>query len=95
MIRDLIATTERERAKVGVLLSLEDPTSVMRREAAAAGLYKTESLGDFPRIQILTIEDLFDGRKPHLPWVDSTVFRKSKREAVAGERKTDQGDLGV
>jgi hypothetical protein len=95
MIRDLIATIEREKAKVGVLLSLEDPTSKMRIEAAAAGLYKTESLGDFPRIQILTIEDLFDGRKPHLPWVDSTVFRKSKREAVAGERKTDQGDLGV
>jgi site-specific DNA-methyltransferase (adenine-specific) len=95
MIRDLIATIERERAKVGVLLSLEDPTSKMRIEAATAGLYKTEALGDFPRIQIMTIEDLFDGRKPHLPWIDSTVFRKSKREAVAGERKTDQGDLGV
>jgi DNA modification methylase len=100
MIRDLIATIEREKAKVGVLLSLEDPTSRMRIEASAAGLYKPE--GDqqqwnegFPRIQILTIEDLFEGRKPHLPWIDSTVFKKSKREAGVGERKIDQGDLGM
>jgi DNA modification methylase len=95
MIRDLIATIERERAKVGILLSLEDATSKMKIEASAAGLYKTEMLGDFPRIQILTVEDLFEGRKPHLPWQDPTVFRKAKREAVAGERKGDQGDLGV
>ncbi len=95
MIRDLIATIERERAKVGILLSLEDTTSKMRIEAATAGIYKTEALGDFPRIQILTIEDLFDGKKPHLPWVNSTVFKKSKREAMVGERKIDQGDFGV
>jgi site-specific DNA-methyltransferase (adenine-specific) len=95
MIRDLIATIEREKAKVGILLSLEDATSKMRIEASAAGLYKTEMLGDFPRIQILTIDELFEGKKPHLPWVDPTVFRKARREAVVGERKADQGDLGV
>jgi site-specific DNA-methyltransferase (adenine-specific) len=90
MIRDLIATIERERAKVGVLLSLEDPTTTMRKEAAAAGFYKTEMLGDFPRIQILTIDDLFDGKKPHLPWVDSSVFRKARREVTT---KQDELDL--
>lgn len=95
MIRDLIATIERERAKVGVLISLEDPTSRMRIEAATAGFYKTEALGDFPRIQILTIEDLFDGRKAHLPWIDPTVFKKAKREKSAGDAGFGQGDLGV
>jgi DNA modification methylase len=95
MIRDLIATIERERAKVGVLISLEDPTSRMRIEAATAGLYKTEALGDFPRIQILTIEDLFDGRKAQLPWIDPTVFKKAKREKTAGDAGFGQGDLGV
>lgn len=95
MIRDLIATIERERAKVGVLLSLEDPTTRMRVEASAAGLYKTEALGDFPRIQILTIEDLFEGRKPHLPWIDSAVFKKSKREKTTGDKGVGQGDLGI
>jgi DNA modification methylase len=93
MIRDLIATIERERAKVGILVSLEDPTTRMRTEAAAAGLYKTDMLGDFPRIQILTVEDLFEGRKPHLPWIDATVFRKAKREKTTGDAGVGQGKL--
>ncbi len=95
MIRDLIATIEREKAKVGILLSLEDATSKMRIEAAAAGLYKTEILGDFPRIQILTVEDLFEGRRPHLPWIDPTVFKKAKREKTVGDAGVGQGDLGL
>jgi hypothetical protein len=95
MIRDLIATIERERAKVGILVSLEDATSKMRIEAATTGLYKTEMLGDFPRIQILTVDDLFDGKRPALPWVDSSVFRKAKREKQAGDAGVGQGDLGV
>jgi DNA modification methylase len=80
MIRDLIAIIERERAKVGILLSLTEPTREMKKEAAAAGLYKTEMLGDFPRIQVLTIDDLFLGERPRLPWVDPSVFKKAKRE---------------
>jgi site-specific DNA-methyltransferase (adenine-specific) len=88
MVRDLIATIERARAKVGIILPLAEPTREMKKEAATAGLYKTEMLGDFPRIQILTMQDLFDGDRPRLPWIDPTVFKKAKRE------KTEkQGDL--
>jgi DNA modification methylase len=94
MIRDLIATIEREKAKVGILVSLEDPTTTMRKEAAAAGLYKPEGdqqfSRDFPRIQILTIDDLFEGKKPHLPWIDSSVFKKTKREST-----TKQSELEI
>ena len=81
-IRDLIATVDRERAKIGVFLSLEDPTTVMRREATAAGFYKTEH-GTFAKIQILTIEDVFAGSRPHTPWVDPSVFKRSRREDTA------------
>jgi site-specific DNA-methyltransferase (adenine-specific) len=80
MIRDLIATVDREKAKIGVFLTLEDPTTTMRREATAAGLYASPMHGKFEKIQILTIDDLFDGKKPHLPWIDPSVFRKAKRE---------------
>lgn len=89
MVRDLIATIEREQAKVGIFLTLEDPTTRMRTEASAAGRYKTEFLGDFPRIQILTIEDLFAGKQPHLPWVDPSVFKKAKRENTEKQSKLD------
>jgi site-specific DNA-methyltransferase (adenine-specific) len=88
MVRDLIATIERERAKVGIILTLAEPTREMKKEAATAGLYKTEMLGDFPRIQILTMQDLFLGERPRLPWIDPTVFKKAKRE-----RTEKQGDL--
>jgi hypothetical protein len=66
---------------------LGDPTVTMRREAAAAGFYKTD-YGSFPKIQILTIADLFDGQKPHMPWIDPSVFKKAKREDT-----TKQGRL--
>ena len=81
MIRDLIATVDREKAKIGLFLTLEDPTTVMRREATAAGLYASPMHGKFEKIQILTVEDLFAGKKPHLPWIDPSVFKKAKRES--------------
>jgi site-specific DNA-methyltransferase (adenine-specific) len=88
-VRALGQVVERERAKIGVLVTLADPTVTMRREAAAAGFYKTE-YGSYPKLQILTVEDLFNGQKPHMPWIDPSVFKKARRE------KTDtQGELGV
>jgi site-specific DNA-methyltransferase (adenine-specific) len=80
MIRELIATANREGARIGVFLTLEDPTTAMRREASAAGLYDSPLHGKFEKIQILTIEELFNGAKPHMPWIDPSVFKKAKRE---------------
>jgi DNA modification methylase len=89
MIRDLIATIEREKAKVGIFLTLEEPTKQMTKEAATAGLYDSgQQMGSegetrkYPRIQILSISDLFFGERPRLPWIDSSVFKKAKREAT-------------
>ncbi len=79
MIRDLIATVDRDKAKMGVLISLAAPTGPMVKEAASAGFYKTEQ-GEYPKIQIMTIEQLFEGHKPKMPWRDSSSFKKAKRE---------------
>jgi DNA modification methylase len=89
VIRDRIATVEREGAKVGVFVTLEDPTTRMRVEATAAGFYESPMHGKFERIQILTIEDLFAGARPHLPWIDVSIFRKPKREVVNRQEKLD------
>lgn len=89
MIRDLIATVDRDCAKMGVFLTLEDPTVTMRKEAAAAGLYKT-AYGSFAKIQILTIEDLFNGQRPHMPWIDPSAFKKARRETTEWQQ-----DLGL
>lgn len=88
-VRALGQVVERERAKIGVLLMLEDPTTTMRREAAAAGFYESPLHGKFERIQILTIDDLFDGKRPHIPWVDPSVFRKARREKTEQQSELD------
>lgn len=82
MIRDLGHVVDREKAKVGVFITLAEPTGPMRTEAVKAGFYQTD-YGKFPKIQILTIAELFAGKKPELPWLDPGAFRKAARESAA------------
>jgi DNA modification methylase len=79
MIRDLGHVVDREKAKVGIFITLEEPTRPMLTEAIKAGYYQTE-YGKFAKLQILTIEQLFSGKKPDLPWIDPTAFKKSAKE---------------
>jgi restriction endonuclease Mrr len=81
MVRDLGHVVDRERAKVGVFVTLTEPTAPMRTEAVKAGFYRTD-YGEFPKLQILTIRELFDGRKPSIPLIDPTTFKKAAREAT-------------
>jgi site-specific DNA-methyltransferase (adenine-specific) len=71
-IRDLRGVIERERAEIGLLITLHDPTQPMRTEAASAGFYQSGSegvgsWGRHPRIQILTVAELLDGRRIDMP----------------------------
>ena len=87
-VRDLRGVLDREKAQIGVLITMEHPTRHMREEAASAGFY--ESWGrKHPRIQILTIEDLVEGKVIDYPpaRVDATL--KSAPQA-----KTD-GDANL
>jgi DNA modification methylase len=86
MVKDLIATVDREKAKMGLFITLAAPTGPMIREAATAGIYHTD-YGDYEKIQILTIEQLFQGKRPHMPWIDSTMFKKAKREDTGASKQ--------
>jgi site-specific DNA-methyltransferase (adenine-specific) len=79
MIRDLAHVVEREKARIGVFITLAEPSRPMLAEAAVAGTYKAD-FGEYPKIQILTIAELFAGRKPNIPLVDTGAFRKALRE---------------
>jgi len=79
MVRELAQVVNREKAKMGVLICLAEPTSPMMKEAITEGFYKTE-YGEFPKLQILTVEQLFSGMRPEMPWIDPTVFKKAKQE---------------
>lgn len=87
MVKDLIATVDREKAKIGVFVTLAEPTKPMEKEAVTAGFYQTD-YGKFPKIQILTIADLFAGKKPQMPWLDPTAFKKAAQEDMnAGKQE--------
>jgi site-specific DNA-methyltransferase (adenine-specific) len=79
MIRDLAHVVDSEKAKVGIFIALAEPTKPMVTEAVKAGFYETAH-GKFPKLQILTIADLFKGKKPHLPWIDPSTFKKAGKE---------------
>jgi hypothetical protein len=66
-IRDLRGTLEREKAEIGVFLCFEEPTRPMLREAAEAGFYRSGDGTTYPRIQILTIEQVLQGKQPEYP----------------------------
>jgi site-specific DNA-methyltransferase (adenine-specific) len=66
MVRDLRGAMEREKAPFAVLITLREPTKPMLKEAAAAGFFDTP-FGRFPRIQIVTVSDLMEGKLPKLP----------------------------
>lgn len=69
-VRDLVGTVQRERAAMGLLVTLHQPTGPMLNEAAGAGRYRPEGLNtekEFQRIQVVTIESLLDGPGPDLP----------------------------
>jgi adenine specific DNA methylase Mod len=65
-VRDLRAVVERERAELGVLVTLASHTRPMITEASTAGFTQTAH-GQFPRLQLVAIGDLFAGRRPLLP----------------------------
>lgn len=86
MIRDLGHVVDREKAKVGIFITLAEPTGPMRTEAVKAGFYETDH-GRFPKLQILTIAELFNGKRPALPWLDPRAFKKAPREVVDRQAK--------
>lgn len=86
-IRELIAVVDRERAKIGVYISLEPHTEPMKKEAAGAGLYAGPT-GKVPKIQLFTIEELFAGKKPKIPLMERG-FKTAAREDADKQSEFD------
>jgi site-specific DNA-methyltransferase (adenine-specific) len=80
-VRDLRGVLEREHAEIAVLLSIDEPTQQMRTEAASAGFYTSPfSNLKHPRVQLLTIAELLEGRGIDYPgtMLNVTVKRTKK-----------------
>ena len=89
-IRDLRGVIEREKAALGVLLTLNAPTKAMRTEAASAGFYASD-WGTHPRLQIVTVGELLDGQKLEAPpsRQTSATFKRAPRAKTKTEQNLD------
>jgi len=87
-VRDLRGTMEREGAVSGILVTLNEPTKAMKKEVADAGRWESDLHPEksFPVLQIVTAQDLVDGKMLDLPaWTRETGAR-AKRVRKAPEQ---------
>ena len=91
--RNQIATLkgdmEREKAEIGLFVTLAPPTGPMQQDAISAGFYEPEHFPGqkFPRVQILTVEELLSGETAQYPrYAPQPTFRQAPR------RRRKQGE---
>jgi len=87
-VRDFCHVVERESAEMGFFVSLRKPSKEMEEEALAMGFY-TDTFGNkYQKVQILTIEDVLNGRMPETPQrippyeIDISARRGKKRNKM-------------
>ena len=88
-VRDLKGVLNREKAAIGVLISMQEPTAAMKTEAVTAGFYESATWGKFPKVQLLTVAELLAGKKIEMPprrQVDATFKKAPKVTKPQGEQ---------
>ncbi len=85
MVRDLAGTLNTEKAELGVLIIQHPPTRGMIEAANRAGTYTHPANGQkLPKVQIVTVEELLEGKRPHLPLL-LAPYIEAKRQTVIPE----------
>jgi site-specific DNA-methyltransferase (adenine-specific) len=92
MVRDLKGVLEREKAEIGLFVTLDEPSGPMHLEATTAGVYQSALSGrEYPRIQILTIQELLEEhRRPDLPVLVLPAYQQAER---VDKKAAEQGEL--
>jgi site-specific DNA-methyltransferase (adenine-specific) len=65
-VRELRGVIEREKAEMGIMISIKEPTREMQHEAKRAGSYLSIN-GSFPRLQFITVDDMFANKPLNIP----------------------------
>lgn len=65
MVRELRGTMAREKETIGAFVCLHEPSKEMKLEATRAGfLDASDEEGPIPRLQFVTVDRIFSGRRP-------------------------------
>ncbi len=91
IVRELGSIVDRDKAQIGILVTLAPPTKVMVKEATAAGFYESPLIKkSFPKIQILTVEGLLNGKEQSVyPGLGrgGLTFKQAKKESKADQKQ--------
>jgi hypothetical protein len=89
-VRDLRGVLDREKAAIGILISLQPVTGPMETEAASAGFYEHKTNQQkYPRLQLRTVKELMEGKGIERP---STVAATDETFKKAPESKKKHGE---
>jgi len=84
-VRDLIGVIQREKAQMGLFITLELVTKPMEQEAVLEGFYHSPNGQNYPKIQIFTIEELLNGKRPEMPTTISVLSTPEVHKKKEGE----------
>ncbi len=87
MVRDLVGTVKKDRADMGILITRAKPTKGMYETAIKDGTYLWPGTGqEYPRIQLVTVEDLLRGVIASLPPIHGTYAETPRATKGQGEQ---------
>ena len=92
MVRDLGRVMQRDGHELGLFVCAPLPTRGMEEEANSHGLVETE-FGRFPALQLFTLAELFQDRRPRLPPLVSPNRRAPRVETRTSHKPGAQGSL--
>lgn len=77
-VRDLFGTVKSEGAACGIYITRAEPTKPMIEFAKQQGQFKTENFAPFDRLQIVTVQEILDGKRMNLPLMEEVTKRAQK-----------------
>jgi len=96
-IATLKGDVEREKADAGIFVALEKPTRPMIQEAGDSGSFTTPLTHkfEFPKIQILTVEEILKDKQPELPkGLVKNYYKQAEEINIENDKQSRIGDFG-
>jgi len=95
-VRDLRGVLDREKAAMGVLISLQPPTKDMVAEAVSAGFYDHKTIQQkYPRLQLRTVKELMDGKAIERPSNVAALDETFKKAPESKKKLGHQKEFGL
>jgi len=93
-VRDSRGVLDREKAAIGILISLQPPTSPMETEAASVGFYEHKTNKQkFPRLQLRTVKELMEGKGIERPTSAASLDDTFKKAPESKKKHGHQAEL--